>query len=99
LGISQDKDIPLFGMVSRMDRQKGVDLVLKAMKGLKVQEWQLVILGTGDPTLERQAIELEKQLPEKVRILTRFDEAMARRIYGGADSCRAVQVSPAALLK
>ncbi|OGO26191.1 MAG: hypothetical protein A2Y54_06420 [Chloroflexi bacterium RBG_16_51_16] len=55
------------------------------MKALKTQEWQLVILGTGDLSLEQQALELEKQLPEKVRILTRFDEGMARRIYGGAD--------------
>ena len=85
LGLTADVDIPLFGVVSRMDRQKGVDLVLRAMKALKTQEWQLVILGTGDLSLEQQALELEKQLPEKVRILTRFDEGMARRIYGGAD--------------
>ena len=85
LGLFPNEDIPLFGMVSRMDKQKGVDLVLKAMKSMKAQEWQLVILGTGDPRLERQVVELEKQLPEKVKILTRFDEAMARRIYGGAD--------------
>ena len=85
LGLTADMDIPLFGVVSRMDRQKGVDLVLRAMKAIKKQEWQMVILGTGDPTLEQQALELEKQLPEKVRILTRFDEVMARRIYAGAD--------------
>lgn len=85
LGLKPGEGTPLFGMVSRMDRQKGVDLVLKAMKGLRTQEWQLVVLGTGDATLEHAAMELEKQLPEKVRILTRFDETMARRIYGGAD--------------
>ncbi len=85
LGLTAEVNIPLFGVVSRMDRQKGVDLVIRAMKAIKKQEWQLVILGTGDPTLEHQALELEKQLPEKVRILTRFDEVMARRIYGGAN--------------
>jgi len=44
-----------------------------------------VILGTGDPHLEAAAHQLEEQMPDRVRAAIRFDDRLARRIYGGCD--------------
>ena len=80
-----DPDVPLFGVVSRMDPQKGIDLVLKGLRKLEDYSWQAVILGTGDPRLEESARKLAKDLPERVRFVAKYDARLARQIYAGAD--------------
>lgn len=78
-------DVPVIGMVSRMDPQKGVDIALKGLRMLKKQNWQFVLLGAGDPKLEAMARKLQEDLPDRVRVETRYDAKLARQIYGGAD--------------
>ena len=85
MGLKTDADIPLFGVVSRMETQKGIDLVLDALGRLKNIPWQAVILGTGDPLLEKRAKRLEKRMPERVKVEIRYDGKLARKIYAGAD--------------
>jgi starch synthase len=85
VGLPVIPDIPLFGMVTRMDVQKGVDIALKGLKMLAKQKWQLVLLGAGDPKLEAMAKKLQEELPDRVRVETRYDAKLARQIYGGAD--------------
>src|SRR5262245_31161010 len=53
LGLEPDADAPLFGVVSRLIPQKGLDLVLTGLPGLLASGGQLVLLGTGDADLER----------------------------------------------
>ncbi|MDH5508447.1 MAG: glycosyltransferase, partial [Anaerolineae bacterium] len=78
--------IPLLAVVSRMDHQKGIDLALAALRQLADLPWQVVILGTGDPGLEAQARRLATDFPAKVAVFLRYDDALARRIYAGADA-------------
>jgi starch synthase len=78
-------DILLLGMVTRMDVQKGVDIVLKGLRMLSKQKWQFVLLGAGDPKLEAMAKTLQEDFPDRVRMETRYDAKLARQIYGGAD--------------
>jgi len=78
-------DVPLFGVVSRMDPQKGIDLVIEALRKLAKMPWQAVILGAGDPKLEESARKLARDFPDKVRLETKYDARLARRIYAGAD--------------
>ena len=85
LGLAADPQIPLFGMVTRMDRQKGVDVAFEALRKFTNRPWQFVILGTGDPALEEAARELQTSLPDRVRVESRFDAKLARLIYAGAD--------------
>jgi len=85
LGLEEDPDIPLLGIVSRMEPQKGVDLALKALRKIRDEPWQAVILGTGDRKLELAARRLQAQMPERVRAEIRFDGQLARQVYGGAD--------------
>ncbi|MEW6285866.1 MAG: glycogen synthase [Chloroflexota bacterium] len=85
LGLPVLADVPLLGMVSRMDEAKGIDIALKGLKMLSKQKWQLVILGAGNPKLEDQAKKLQEALPDRVRVETRFDAKLARQIYAGSD--------------
>lgn len=78
-------DIPLLAYVGRMDRQKGVDLLLDALPEIATENWQVVILGTGNQNLEEAASTLEKNFPQRIRVIRRFDSALSHRIYAGAD--------------
>jgi starch synthase len=85
LGLPQDAERPLLAMIGRIDRQKGVDIVLEVLPRLAGEDWQFVILGSGDALLERDALRLETEHPDRVRAAIRYDSMLARRIYAGAD--------------
>lgn len=85
LGLARNPNIPLLAVISRMDVQKGVDLAFTALKNMKRIDFQAVILGTGDPKLEESARELQNLFPDKIKAELRFDAALARQIYAGAD--------------
>lgn len=85
MGLEIDSSIPLFGIVSRMENQKGMDLVFDALGKLKNTPWQAVILGTGDAALEKRAKRLEKRMSERVKVEIRYDDRLARKIYAGSD--------------
>jgi starch synthase len=81
----RDENIPLLTLISRMDAQKGIDIALKGLKYLKDSPWQAIILGTGNPTIEQMAVDLENEFPERVRSIIDFDGKLAHRLYAGAD--------------
>jgi starch synthase len=85
VGLPANPDVPLLGMVSRMDQAKGIDIALKGLRLMTKQAWQLVILGAGDPKLEAMAKKLQADLPGRVCVETRYDAKLARQIYGGSD--------------
>ncbi|HUH96006.1 MAG TPA: glycogen/starch synthase [Anaerolineales bacterium] len=85
LGLPQDLTIPLLGVVSRMDPQKGIDLIPKALGRLQDLPWQLVVLGTGDPKLESAIRLLQAEFPDRVRAEFKYDAGLSRQIYAGAD--------------
>jgi starch synthase len=85
LGLPRDPETPLLATVSRMDAQKGIDMVFAALKMMKKSKWQAVILGTGDPKLEAEALKLQEALPDRVKVETRYDAGLARQIYAGSD--------------
>ena len=85
VGLPVNPDVPLLGMVSRMDQAKGIDIALKGLKMMAKQDWQLVLLGAGDLKLEETAKKLQEELPDRVRVETRYDAKLARQIYAGSD--------------
>jgi starch synthase len=85
-GLEPAPDIPLLAMVTRLDPQKGVDLVPKAFDLIADEPWQAILLGTGLPELETAVRQLEERYPERVRAVIRFDTQLSRRVYGGADA-------------
>jgi starch synthase len=85
VGLPVNPDVPLLGMVSRMDQAKGIDIALKGLKIMAKQDWQLVLLGAGDLKLEAIAKKIQEDMPDRVRVETRYDAKLARQIYGGSD--------------
>ena len=78
---------PLIGMVTRLAEQKGLDLLDAAMPWLLGQtDAQLVILGTGQPHIERAFAAHMRAHPDRVNVQLRFDAALAQRIYAGCDA-------------
>jgi len=85
VGLPPNIEMPLFIMIGRMDRQKGVDLAIEGLREIAGLPWQAVILGTGDPGLESAARQLEAEFPLRVRSMIRFGAQVSRRMYAGGD--------------
>jgi starch synthase len=85
LVLKQDGNIPLLAMVGRVDYQKGLDIAFEALRRLVGQNWQFVILGSGDPALEETARALQSEFPDRVRAVIRYDSELSHLLYGGAD--------------
>ena len=78
--------IPLMAVISRLDYQKGIDLIVDGLYRLDLPyPWQCVLLGTGDPYLEMCIRNLQKDKPEHVRGIFAFDQNLAHLIYASAD--------------
>ncbi|MEO8136729.1 MAG: glycogen synthase GlgA [Betaproteobacteria bacterium] len=76
---------PLFGVVSRLTGQKGLDLLLPALPQLTAAGGQLALLGSGEPALERAFGAAAAKLPGAIAMKTGYDEDLAHRIIAGAD--------------
>lgn len=85
VGLEPDLNTPLLIMIGRMDHQKGVDLAIDALKQISDLNWKAILLGKGDPQLEKATQQLETEMPNKVRAATRFDMPLARKMYAGGD--------------
>ena len=85
LGLPTDPQVPLLGMITRMDPQKGVDIAIAGLRLAADLPWQAVLLGTGIQYLEEEAAALQGDFPERVRAVARYDDALSRQIYAGAD--------------
>jgi starch synthase len=85
LGLNVKADAPLFGVVSRLTEQKGLHLVLAVLDDLILRGGQLVVLGTGDVTLEAEFAERSAADPQSVAVRIGYDEAFAHRIFSATD--------------
>jgi len=85
VGLSDDLKIPLIISVGRIDQQKGIDLLLQSLRQVLDLPWQVILLGTGDHVLESSYRKLSEDYPDRVRVFLRFDDALSRRMYAGAD--------------
>ena len=85
VGFDADDHGPVIGMIGRLDPQKGFDLLAGAARTLVPRGARLIVQGSGDPALADGFRALAGASPRSVAFIERFDRAMARRIYAGAD--------------
>lgn len=79
-------ELPLLAVAGRMDRQKGIDLMMKAVPHLLGdQEFQLVVLGGGDEILRSFFQKLAADYPDRVSVYLRPNFTLPRKIFSGAD--------------
>jgi starch synthase len=76
---------PLIGVVSRLDRQKGLDILADALEGLMTLDVGLVVLGAGDQGIERTLGSAGERFPGRMALRVGFDEPLAHRITAGSD--------------
>jgi len=81
-----NKDIPLYGIVSRLTDQKGLNLLSEIIEPyLENDQIQLIVLGSGDQDLELYFEYLRHKFPENVGIYIGYSDRIARFIYSGSD--------------
>jgi starch synthase len=86
LGLARDGSALLYGVVSRLSAQKGLDLLLGALPALLAQGAQLALLGAGERELEDGFRKAASAHPSQVAAVFGFDEALAHQIQGGCDA-------------
>jgi len=86
MGLDVSNDRPLFGVVSRLSGQKGLDLLLAIADDLIALPAQLVVLGSGDATLEAAFKKLALKYPGQVAVQIGFNEELAHQIEAGIDA-------------
>lgn len=86
LGLDPRPDAPVFGVIARLFRQKGLDLLADIVpEFLAKTPAQFAVLGTGDADVEVAFKHHAFQFPGRVGVLIGFDNRLAHRIEGGAD--------------
>ncbi len=85
LGLKISKKTPLLSVVSRLSRQKGIDLILRVFGDIMSEDVCFVLLGTGDHDYENFFSDAQERWNKRVRSLIKFDEALAHRIYAASD--------------
>ena len=80
-----DSRVPVFGMITRLADQKGLDILAPAVEGLVKRGIQLVLLGTGEEKYHQLFRDLGKKYPRQMGIHILFDAKLAKRIYAGSD--------------
>jgi starch synthase len=86
LGLAADPKALLYGVVSRLSWQKGLDLLLEALPTLVGEGAQLALVGTGDAALEEGFRAAADEYPGRIGVLLGYDETLAHRVQGGADA-------------
>ena len=76
---------PLVAMITRFAAQKGLDLVIEALPELMQRSLELVILGSGDSSVENALRQAAAPFGDRVVLRLGYDEALAHQIEAGAD--------------
>lgn len=85
MGLPVQEEIPLLGIVSRLDVQKGFDILAEGIEEIMQLDCQLVILGTGDRRYHKLLEKIRRKYPKHIGIELGFDAPLAQRIYAGSD--------------
>jgi starch synthase len=84
-GLPQNVTAPLMVMVSRLTKQKGLELIKCVLREILQEDVQVIILGTGDYEYEEHLRHAARIYPEKLKVYTGFNEELAHRLYAAAD--------------
>jgi starch synthase len=85
VGLPPDPHVPLFGTVTRLAEQKGVDLQLAALEEMLAANMQFVLLGSGWRDYERGYRKLAERYPARCAVKIGFDTCLSHRIEAGCD--------------
>jgi starch synthase len=84
-GFDPQDERPLLVAVTRLDIQKGTDLLMAAIPQLTDLDWNMIVLGTGDPEYEKTFTKLQSCYPERLRVFLEFNASLSHKLYAGGD--------------
>ncbi|HKQ38324.1 MAG TPA: glycogen synthase GlgA [Verrucomicrobiae bacterium] len=85
VGLPKNPRVPLFGSITRLVDQKGVDITLGALEEMLSSDMQFVMLGSGSPVYEKAFTQLAARHPKKVAVSIGYDHGLSHRIEAGSD--------------
>ncbi|MDD8048884.1 MAG: glycogen synthase GlgA [Thomasclavelia sp.] len=85
VGLPVDPDVALIGVVTRLTRQKGLDLIINQFEAMCQRRVQIVILGAGDRIYEDALSGAAYNHQDKVSMNLKYDFGLSCRIYAGCD--------------
>lgn len=86
MGLDQSlKYRPVLAMVSRLDKQKGLDLFMQILDRVLALNVGVVVLGSGGEEIQKGLAEVSRKRPGRLGLKLGFDEPLAHRIMAGAD--------------
>lgn len=86
MGLPQNPDTPLIGIVSRLVAHKGLDLITAVMEELiTTTDVQFVVLGSGEWQYENFFKDMAGRYPDKVALKLGFVPSLSKKIYAGSD--------------
>lgn len=81
----EQTDVPLLAMISRLNDNKGIDLLLQVIEPILETGAQFVIMGTGQENYHTALKELQARHPHRVHFFETFDDRLRRQIAAGSD--------------
>lgn len=85
LGLTESSDTPLLVLISRLDPQKGFDILLPIIDELMALDVQLAILGTGLPAYHSALATIANRYHNRMSVRLKFDNGLAHRMEAGGD--------------
>ena len=84
-GLPVNSDVPVIAMVTRLVKQKGLDLVTRVIEDILKMNVQLIVLGTGDNDSQDFFEYYASSYPAKIASFIQFNNAIASKVYAGSD--------------
>lgn len=84
VGLDVRPDVPLVVMITRLASQKGIDLLLRVLEELLMEDLQFVFLGTGEKEYENALLDIESR-HTNMKALIKFDRVISKKMYASAD--------------
>lgn len=85
LNLEVNRDTPLFGLISRLTEQKGIDLILEIIDQIVALGGQMIFLGTGLDKYENGLKKAAEKYPKQISSHLKFDALLAQKIYAASD--------------
>ncbi len=86
LGLEEDDSVMMFGIVSRLTEQKGMELIARVLPDLMASRAQLVVLGTGEYHYENVFRSAAQAYPGRLSANFTYSEELSHRIYAASDA-------------
>ena len=85
MGLKEDENVFLLGVVTRLASQKGMDLVIERLSSLLKARVQMVVLGSGDKKMEQAFYQAQEEYKGQFAFYCGYNEALSHKVYAACD--------------